>query len=79
MADLPECPNARQGTCERSDPQLAGESEDWISVRCRTCKAVYVVTLPEGRARAVYDNWIESQKKNEAAERARGSRPLIFT
>lgn len=69
--DVLTCRNFRMGSCPRSDPVILEERSDSIQVGCRTCRGGWVVTLPEGRKRARYLNWVDEVKRKVQAERER--------
>jgi hypothetical protein len=70
MTIIPICPNARKGTCERSDPVVLSEDSEYYQFGCRTCHCGYVVTAPKGVARARFTNELERNKRQYAMSEA---------
>ena len=78
-SDMMQCRNWRNGTCPRSDPVILVESSQYLQMGCRTCHGGWVFTLPDGKAKARYENRIAAIKKAEEARRAREAVPTYFT
>lgn len=78
-SDVMECRNWRNGTCERSDPVILEENQYHVQMGCRTCRGGWVVTLPEGKAKARYQNRLDSIKEAERRRREREQSPIYFT
>lgn len=76
--DVMQCRNFRMGTCERSDPIVLEEDRYYVQLGCRTCRGGWVVTMPDGKARARYENRLKEIKLAEERRRARESKPTIF-
>jgi len=77
--DVLTCRNWRAGTCPKSDAIVLQEDSQYIQLGCRTCRGGWVVTMPEGRAKARYENKIKEMKEAEARDRARREQPVYFT
>lgn len=78
MEDPLRCPNNRRGTCPRSDPVILEEGREHIQIGCKTCRAGYVVTLPEGKRHARYENRIKELKRIQEQQKAVESRAKPF-
>lgn len=78
-SDVMECRNWRMGTCERSDPIVLQEDRYYVQMGCRTCRGGWVVTMPDGKARAKYENRITEIKRQEQLRREREQQPIYFT
>lgn len=79
QADTLTCRNFRLGTCDRSDPVILEEDAMHVQMGCRTCRCGWVVTLPDGKARARYQSKMEAIKQEAERRRQREQRPVIFT
>lgn len=63
MAIVPDCPNWKRGTCERSDPVVLAQDAEYAQLGCRTCRCGYVITMPKGVARARWTNELKSKQQ----------------
>jgi len=77
--DVMTCRNFRNGTCPRSDPVVLEEGREFLQMGCRTCRGGWVVTLPDGKAKARYENRVRELKQKEEQERERRQRVVYFT
>jgi hypothetical protein len=77
--DLMTCRNFRLGTCTKSDPIVLEEDHNYVQMGCKTCRGGWVVSLPEGVARARYENRIAELKRHAEQERVRRQQPVYFT
>lgn len=77
--DLMECRNWRTGSCPKSDPIVLQEDSQYLQMGCKTCRGGWVVTMPEGKAKARYENRAAELKRLEKQERDRQQRTVIFT
>jgi hypothetical protein len=77
--DLMECRNWRMGTCPKSDPVVLQEDSQYLQMGCKTCRGGWIVTMPDGKAKARYENRVAELKRLEKEERERQSKRLIFT
>lgn len=77
--DVLQCRNWRMGTCERSDPVVLQEDAMHTQLGCRTCRCGWVVTMPQGRAKARYESRLDAIKEAERRRREHESRPILFT
>ena len=69
MAQLPSCPNHREGRCDRSEIVLAGESEFVWKLICRCCHLTWVLTKPKVKEKGKYDAAIDRLEKATQADR----------
>lgn len=76
--DVLTCRNHRMGTCERSEPVVLAEVKDYVQMVCRNCHGVWVVSTPDGKAKARYENRLNEIKRQEERRRERESRPVYF-
>lgn len=78
MANLPSCPNHREGACERSEIVFAGESYSHWSFICRCCHLYWVVSKPHERDRAVYEKYVKELARATEADKAHSRQPKRF-
>lgn len=78
-ADVMECRNWRNGTCPRSVPKILEEDKFYIQMGCETCRGGWVVSMPEGKARARYDNRVAEIKRQEKLRREKEAQTVYFT
>ena len=71
------CRNWRLGSCPRSDAIILEEGRDHIQMGCRTCRGGWVVTMPEGRAKARYENRLKQIREHQERERAKKGRKVF--
>lgn len=77
--DVMTCRNWRNGTCPKSDPIVLEEDNLYVQMGCRTCRGGWVVTMPDGKAKARYESRLEEIKKAEQRRREREAQPVYFT
>lgn len=78
-SDVMTCRNYRAGSCPKSDPIVLQEDQFHVQMGCRTCRCGWIVTMPDGKARARYENRIAEIKRQEALRREREQAPVYFT
>jgi hypothetical protein len=79
MAALLECPNAKEGTCPKSDPIIQKQTQKFCTFFCKTCKTMYVETFPNYDDEAKNQNYRKRIAEIEQKQRAQESRRKIFT
>jgi hypothetical protein len=80
MADIPSCPNVREGKCERSDTIWGGETKDQTAdiIFCRTCNLLWMISRPRTVGRARYENKIDKMQKATQYEKEQASRRVFL-
>jgi hypothetical protein len=78
-SDVMECRNWRNGTCPKSVPKVLEEDKFYTQMGCETCRGGWVVSMPEGKARARYENRLSQIKQAEQQRREREAQPVYFT
>jgi hypothetical protein len=69
VADLPCCPNSKEGRCDRSALRLLGEDDKVFRFYCSTCSLMWMVSKPRHQKEA---RWINQAKRvREASQRER--------
>lgn len=76
--DLPTCPRHREGTCERSELVLAGETSTHWSFICRCCHLHWVVSKSVAKHAARYQNAIRQMESATARDRELSRQPKQF-
>jgi hypothetical protein len=69
--DAPVCPNHKKGTCERSDPVILAQDDEYYQFGCRTCRCGYVFTTPHGKARAQWKLEMDRRRELQLTNRDR--------
>lgn len=79
QSDVMTCRNWRSGTCPKSDPVILQEDSQHIQMGCKTCRGGWVVSMPEGKAKARYENRLTEIRKRMLMEKAYEQRTRYFT
>lgn len=69
MAEVPQCPNFKEGRCERSEIVLLGEAATHWSFFCKCCKLCWIWSKPNTRGRAREE--VRTKRIREANHRER--------
>jgi hypothetical protein len=75
---LPNCPNVREGVCERSMLRLLGEDEQSWVFTCASCHLIWKVSKPRTAERARYELEIDRTQRASEAERAAAKQTRYF-
>jgi hypothetical protein len=78
MANLPTCPQFREGSCARSDLVLAQDVPRFWAFICRTCHLYWVMSKPRAADEARWTNEVQRMAKATAEDRERAARPRHF-
>ena len=73
------CRNFRMGSCPRSVPKILQEDSMYLQMGCETCHGGWVVTMPDGKAKARYESKLDEIKRQEKLRREREATPVYFT
>jgi hypothetical protein len=76
MPEIPSCPNAKEGTCPRSDTFVEGERHNCFVIRCRTCKSINVWPFDNEDNKGRYEAFLRRKMEQEAKVRAAGQRTI---
>jgi hypothetical protein len=79
VSELPTCPNVSQGVCARSDIVLAGESDKFWNLICRTCHLFWSLSKPNTKNKARYENELKRLAHATDADRKASGAPKTFT
>ena len=79
MGSILPCPNAREGTCPKSDPIIQKQTQKFCTFFCRTCKTMYVETFPNYDSEAKNQNYRKKLESLEQQQKSRESRTRYFT
>ena len=78
MAQLPTCPNFREGKCPKSDLILLGESDKFYSFYCHSCFLEWAVSKPRTKQAAAYERDLQRVKQRTAQYREQEARAKVF-
>lgn len=78
MAELPVCPNVKEGVCHRSELRLSGENESAWFFTCATCFLFWQVTKPRIKDQARWQNKVDKVQKISDHERELSKRTKYF-
>ena len=69
MPDIPECMNAKQGSCPRSDVYISKETDGEFVFTCRTCRSINVWPKSVNENAGRYQSFLKHKAAREAQER----------
>lgn len=78
MAELPQCPNFRDGKCERSEIILLGEADTHYSMYCKCCKLCWIISKTRTKGRAREELHMKNIREANRRERMQAKQVVKF-